>query len=151
MEYLLLLGSNEGNRAAHLQAAREAIADSASIIRLSRIHETAPWGVVDQPPFLNQAVVIDTPMEPEALLDVLKLIEAKEGRRPSGVRYGPRTLDIDILLWSGGVVEAERLKVPHPRMAERRFALHPASEVAGEWIVPVLEETVAGLLLRCPE
>lgn len=98
---------------------------------VSRVYETAPREVEDQPPFLNAACRVRSPLEPPALLDVVKGIERHLGR-VEGPRYGPRAIDLDILLWEGGAWRDDRLEVPHPRLGERRFALVPLLDVAPE-------------------
>jgi 2-amino-4-hydroxy-6-hydroxymethyldihydropteridine diphosphokinase len=92
---------------------------------VSPVYETAPRDLEDQPPFLNAAVRVASPLDPPALLDAVKAIERGLGREPGGVRFGPRALDCDLLLWEGGPWRDERLEIPHPRLAERRFAMLP--------------------------
>lgn len=96
---------------------------------VSRVYETAPQGIEDQPPFLNAACRVLTALGPRELLAILKDIEAHLGR-VEGPRFGPRAIDLDILLWEGGTWRDDRLEVPHPRLHERRFALIPLADVA---------------------
>ena len=113
-----------------MQAAVAAIRENHKLLRFSSIFETAPVGVSDQPPFLNAAVLIDTDADPRALLNELHQIERRHGRvRASEERFGPRTLDLDILVIEGLQLDEPGLTVPHPRLMERRFALEPLIEI----------------------
>lgn len=126
------LGSNLGNRPAHLAAARDALAAGAGEIRaISSIYDTAPWGPVPQGNYLNQVVCLSTSLAPRALLDLLHEIERKAGRdRTREVRYGPRALDLDILIYGEQTVMEDGLNIPHPRISERAFVLVPLAEIA---------------------
>ncbi len=137
------LGSNLGNRLAHLASARDAIADKIGSIRhASSIYDTVPWGPVRQDNYLNQVISVSTKMEPDALLGVLHEIERAAGRdRKNEVRYGPRALDLDILLYGDRALNTHGLVIPHPHMVERAFVLVPLAEIAPEL-------TVAGMPLR---
>jgi 2-amino-4-hydroxy-6-hydroxymethyldihydropteridine diphosphokinase len=125
------LGSNMGNRHAHLEAGIAAIGRLAGteVRRQSSLYESKPWGPVEQPDYLNMVVEISTNLPPEELLRLCKEIEKQEGRVPTE-RWGPRPLDIDILLYGDRRIETERLTVPHPRMWERAFVLRPLADVA---------------------
>lgn len=124
--YWLGLGANLGDRRAALaQAVRRLDADGHRVEAVSAVYETAPRDLEDQPAFLNAAVRVHSRLDPPDLLDAVKRIERDLGRDPAGVRFGPRTLDCDLLLWEGGAWRDERLEIPHPRLAERRFALLP--------------------------
>jgi 2-amino-4-hydroxy-6-hydroxymethyldihydropteridine diphosphokinase len=126
----LSLGSNLGDRAAHLRHAREALAalTGSALLGVSRIYETAPQDLEDQPAFLNQVVCVQTVLPPLGLLAAAQSVEAGEGR-VRGVRFGPRTLDVDILLMEDHQSDDPALTVPHPRMWQRAFVLVPLSEV----------------------
>lgn len=126
------LGSNLGDREATIQAA---IAALPGVVAVSRLRETAPFGVLDQPPFLNGAAVIETTLSPRELLDKLLAIERELGRERRE-RWGPRTIDLDLLLYGDAVVDEPGLTVPHPRLQERRFALEPLHELDPELVVP---------------
>lgn len=144
------LGSNVGNRSEHLARAREALTliDRTQLIAFSDVFETAPVGPVDQGAFLNAAAELSTELEPIELLDALRDIEAKEGREPESKRqrWGPRTLDLDILLFGNRAIETQRLHVPHPSMHERRFVLEPLADIAPDAIHPTLAKTIAELV-----
>lgn len=131
------LGSNLGDRIAHLRAAVAGLRDVAAV---SSVYETAPvGGPDDQGPYLNLVVELDTPLDPWGLLAVCQQAEAAAGRERE-VRWGPRTLDVDVLWIDGEIVDEPDLQVPHPRMWERRFVLAPLAELAPELVpVPLLE------------
>ncbi len=125
------LGSNVGDRWAHLRGAVEALrGHGVEVDAVSSAYETEPVGeVLDQPDFLNAAVRIRTDLEPEGLLDLCKAIEAESGRMFGGPRHGPRTLDVDLLLLGEVELTTERLTLPHPQAASRRFVLAPLLEL----------------------
>lgn len=149
---MLLLGSNQGDRAAVLAAARSLIADRIGpVVLASREYVTEPWGIFaeggEQHPFLNQAIVARTVLGSGGALDAVQQIERELGRpqhspeyTPDGVRlYRSRTIDIDILFYDSEIIETKRLKVPHPRLSERRFALEPAAEIWPRYVHPTLK------------
>lgn len=147
----LLLGSNLGNRAALLAAARTQLAATAgNITAASALYETAAWGREDQPAFLNQALAIRTTLPAEQLLAQCLAAEHLAGRERRE-RWGSRTLDVDILLYGDAIIDEPGLAIPHPRLAERRFALTPLAEIAGTLRHPQRNLTVAELLARCPD
>ncbi len=132
----LALGTNLGDRSANLQRARELLSQTVLIEACSTIYETEPWGVLDQPMFLNQVLKVRTHFAPEALLDVAKQIERNMGRIFGEVRYGPRIIDIDILAYDQLVFHSPRLSIPHARLHERAFVLVPLADLAPEWVHP---------------
>lgn len=144
------VGSNEGNRRAHLALARRRLRQLLGDLACSGVYETAPLGEVGPRPFLNMCCVGRTDRDPGALLDRLQAVEAEAGRPPAGAagRSGARTLDLDLLLYGERQVEAPGLIVPHPRLAERAFVLVPLAEVAPDWPVPGRDATVSQLAER---
>ncbi|HEY0833056.1 MAG TPA: 2-amino-4-hydroxy-6-hydroxymethyldihydropteridine diphosphokinase [Azospirillum sp.] len=146
----LALGSNLGDRLANLREAVAWLAPDVRVTALSRVYETAPMYVTDQPAFLNMALRADTGLAPLDLLAHAKRIEAELGRRTGGVRFGPREVDVDILLYGDTVLAIPALEIPHPRMAERAFVLAPLADVAADLRHPVLARTIAELLAAAP-
>lgn len=144
----IALGSNLGDRAANLRLARGLMAEFIADIRCSSIYETPPWGVLDQPRFLNQVIKGITTLSPLRLLDKLKAIEKTMGREQT-IRFGPRIIDLDILLYGEHLIDYRRLQVPHPRMLERAFVLLPLVELSPGLVIPGIglpvEDTLAGL------
>ena len=143
------LGSNLGDREEHLRAARRGISSAFPGARFSPLYETEPVGPVHQPWFLNQAAEIKTEWPPQGLLEWCLGLEHREGRVRL-VPQGPRTLDLDILLYGDQVLESPELQVPHPRLLERRFALLPLSDLAPEALIPGAGCTVYEALQRVP-
>ena len=133
------LGANVGPREVTTLRAVEllAAADGVSVVAVSQLRETEPVGVVDQPAFLNAAVAVDTSLDARALLDVLLAIERELGRVRTE-RWGPRTIDLDLLVFGDETIDEPGLRVPHPRLGERRFALEPLAELAPDLVVPGL-------------
>jgi 2-amino-4-hydroxy-6-hydroxymethyldihydropteridine diphosphokinase len=142
------LGSNLGDREATIRAAVQLLdeADAIDVVRVSTLRETDPWGPVEQPSFLNGVVAIETALGPRELLDVLLDVEQHLGRVREEERWGPRTIDLDLLLFGELVVDEPGLEVPHPHLHERRFALEPLAELAPGALVPG-RGTVSALLV----
>lgn len=133
------LGANLGDAAATVRAALDALArhDALVLLKASRLYRTPAWGREDQPDFVNAVAVVATALAPRALLDVLLETEARFGRlRAGGERWGPRTLDLDLLLYGDAVIDEPGLRVPHPHLHERAFALLPLLEIAPDARIP---------------
>ena len=154
---LIALGSNldsdAGNRAAHIAAGFAAIAalPRTAVVDVSSVHETDPVGPPGQMRYLNAAARVVTGLPPRELLETLLEIERSRGRdRVDEARWGPRTLDLDLLIYADRVIDEPGLTVPHPRLHERLFVLAPASEIACEMRVPGAGATIGELLERLP-
>jgi 2-amino-4-hydroxy-6-hydroxymethyldihydropteridine diphosphokinase len=141
------LPSPAGNPRQTLDAAIHQLAEIGHLRAKSSYYETAPVGYADQPMFLNAAIALETPLDPQSLLDHLLEIERGFGRdRSHGIANGPRTLDLDILLYGDRIIGTQSLQVPHPGMAQRPFVLIPMAEIAPELIHPRLHKTMSQLL-----
>jgi 2-amino-4-hydroxy-6-hydroxymethyldihydropteridine diphosphokinase len=143
------LGSNMGDRERMLWSAVHMLAfnPEVEVVAVSSIRETDPVGFADQPRFLNAAVALDTELEPRPLLELLMAVERELGRTRDGPRFGPRTIDLDLLLYGDEVVDEPGLTLPHPRLHERRFVLEPLAELDDELTVPE-KGAVQALLAR---
>lgn len=147
----LLIGGNLGNREAHLATARERIGQECGPLHaVSAIYSTAAWGMPGQPDFLNQALQVYTKMNARQLLRKILKIEKSMGRIRTE-KYGPRIIDIDILLFNTEIHDIHFLKIPHPELPNRRFALVPLNEIAPDLLHPQLMKTVSRLLDECPD
>lgn len=134
-----------GNRMVNLQLAMESLAEIGTVINSSSVYETDPWGFKDQPAFYNQVILLATSLEPADLLQAVKKIEQRIGRTPS-FRYGPRVIDIDILLFDNIVITTPSLTIPHPMMKERPFVLVPLAEIAPQLIFPDDQANISQVL-----
>ncbi|HTN45078.1 MAG TPA: 2-amino-4-hydroxy-6-hydroxymethyldihydropteridine diphosphokinase [Flavipsychrobacter sp.] len=152
MEFVyLLLGSNEGDRQQWLRdAVQEIVTHCGRVRNLSSLYETAAWGLEDQPDFLNLVMRIETNLAPQTLLESIQAIEQRLGRQRQ-LKWGQRTLDIDILFYGKEIIQNESLKVPHPYLQDRKFTLLPLQEIAPQWVHPVLKETITTLLQVCQD
>ena len=144
---LLGLGSNLGDRDANITAALDRLEEEGAlqVIAMSRVRTTSPVGGPPQPDYRNAAALVDTHLPPRKLLAALKRAEEHVGRKSGGERWGAREVDVDLLLYGDEVIDEPDLVVPHPRMAQRRFVLEPAAEIAPEITHPVLKRTVQQL------
>jgi len=145
----LSLGSNIGDREAHLREAIRRLESTGKLRSLSSIYETEPVEFTDQPQFLNCAVALETSSTPEQLMLQLLTVEKAMGRQRIQ-KKGPRTIDLDILLFEDEVIATPVLTIPHPAMQYRRFVLEPLAEVAPDAMHPVLRKTVRELLEELP-
>lgn len=146
----LLLGSNVGPRRQLLESAIIEIGSFATIVQRSSLYATEAWGKNDQPEFLNQALEIDTSLDPESLLSKILSIEQKLGRTREE-KWGPRTIDIDLLLYRDIVWQTSTLTIPHPEIQNRNFALEPLNEIAASVIHPVRKQTIFELKRNSPD
>ena len=150
VEAYLGLGSNLGDRAANLRRAVSLLDERlAARLIVSSVYETMPWGYADQPSFLNLACRVDTGMTAHELLAAAQDVERLLGRAPT-FRYGPRAIDVDVLLYGNRIIDTDGLRVPHPRLSERAFALAPLAELAPALRHPELGASMRELLERLP-
>ncbi len=147
----LSLGSNMGDRGANIQTALVDLEQwGVKVVRSSSLYETDPFGVKNQPGFLNMAVEAATGRSPEDLLTAIHAIERSLGRERKE-KWGPRSIDIDILFYDNKVFEDPGLTIPHSHLAERKFVLVPLHEIAPKFVHPVLKKTVEELLNECKD
>ena len=145
----LSLGSNLGDREGHLRDAISRLGSEGRVAAVSSFYETEPVEVTTQPWFLNCAIALETPKTPEVLMATILRIDNGMGRK-SGQKKGPRTIDIDILLFGNAVIATPQLTVPHPAMQQRRFVLEPLAAVRPEAVHPQFNKTVLELLEALP-
>jgi 2-amino-4-hydroxy-6-hydroxymethyldihydropteridine diphosphokinase len=147
----LLIGGNIGDRENYLEKARDLIVKrTGRIVTASSIYETAAWGIEDQSAFLNQVLLVQTELIAFDLLDRLLNIEEELGRKRM-IKFGPRIIDLDILLFNDDVINENNLKVPHPALPNRRFALIPLCEIAPTYHHPVINKSIEALLVECKD
>ena len=147
----ILIGGNIGDPFNNLRMAKELMSEQCgTIIKESSIYQTAAWGLTDQPEFLNQVIILSTTLNPEILMRSLLSVEETMGRKRN-IKFGPRIIDLDILLIDDFLIESELLNVPHPALQKRKFALIPLNEVAPDLVHPVENKTINKLLTDCKD
>ena len=152
-DVFISIGSNLGDRVANVHKGLQAIAVQQHITlqEVSSIYETEPVGYLQQPPFMNMVCMTETDLLPKELLQVLQKIEDRLGRVKTR-HWGPRIIDLDIVLYSNLVYENHELTIPHPRLMERRFVLVPLAEISPQFVPPYKEAlSIADLLKKCPD
>ncbi|GAA0705700.1 2-amino-4-hydroxy-6-hydroxymethyldihydropteridine diphosphokinase [Dokdonella soli] len=132
------LGSNLDEPQRQIRLAFEALGriPDTRLLRRSRLYRSAPWGITEQPAFVNAVAELATALGPRELLEALLAIEREQGRRRDGMRWGPRTLDLDLLIWGGMQSTQPGLELPHPRIADRAFVLVPLAELDADLVIP---------------
>lgn len=150
-EVYLLLGSNMGDRMAHLAQARDLIAERIGAVTLtSHFYETQAWGKTEQADFINQAIAVETLQSPQEVLKNILQIEQDLGRTRTE-KWESRTIDIDIALFDDKIVDDSDLQIPHPQLPQRNFALVPLMEIAGDVIHPVLNIPIEDVYMACKD
>ena len=138
------IGSNLGDREGNVKKSLSMLEQrGVAVMKLSSMYETKPWGVTDQPSFINAASVVETSLAPRDLLTALKDIEKRMGRLFTNTHWGPRVIDLDILFYEDRVINEPDLKIPHPLIAQRSFVLDPLFEIAPETVDPQTQKTVS--------
>ncbi len=145
----LSLGTNLGDRSAMLAKALATLDDmpAVRVVRSSPVYESEPWGLTEQPKFLNIVAEIETALAPLELLNALKDLEQRLGRQPAR-RWGPRCIDVDVILWGDTIMSTPELAIPHQRFRERAFVLTPLADLAPEAVDPETGSTIAALASR---
>jgi 2-amino-4-hydroxy-6-hydroxymethyldihydropteridine diphosphokinase len=146
------IGTNLGDRENNLKDSISAIEEHiGSIVKTSSVYETEPWGFEAQNDFLNMVVKVETKLNPSGVLGAILMIETLLGRRRGEKQYVSRLIDIDIILFGDHVLDEMSLKIPHPRLQERKFVLLPLCEIEPQLVHPVLKRSIVSLLESCPD
>lgn len=149
-EVYISLGSNIGDKKSNLQKAIALISIKCEVVAQSSLYETAPWGNINQDNFVNQVIYLKTLYSPKNLMTFLLAVESEMGRIRED-KWGPRTIDLDILFYDDVIIDEEKLKVPHPQISARKFILTPMAELSQSLIHPVLNKTINSLLAECSD
>jgi 2-amino-4-hydroxy-6-hydroxymethyldihydropteridine diphosphokinase len=149
----LCLGSNMGDRMGHLRMASDLITKNiGNIAKKSHLYDTQPWGNTEQDAFLNQVVMVNTTLDPRDILKEITQIEREMGRaRKESDKWGPRQIDIDILLYGKRIIRDKGLEIPHPELHKRAFVLVPLMELAPEYEHPILKQQIDELFMACED
>jgi len=149
----LSLGSNMGDRMGHLRMAADLITKNiGNIAKKSHLYDTQPWGNTEQDSFLNQVVMVNTTLDPRDILKEITQIEREMGRaRKDSDKWGPRQIDIDILLYGKRIIRDKGLEIPHPELHKRAFVLVPLMELAPEYEHPILKQQIDELFMACED
>ncbi|MBQ20625.1 MAG: 2-amino-4-hydroxy-6-hydroxymethyldihydropteridine diphosphokinase [Vicingaceae bacterium] len=150
-QLILSLGGNQGDIKKTFLSARNMITQEVgSIIKESSIYQTQAWGVENQADFLNQVIIVETKLSPETILEKCLAIEMELGRKRMK-RWRERTIDIDLLFFNSEIIQTENLQIPHPRISERNFILHPLTEIIPDFIHPILNKSIKYLKNECSD
>ncbi len=150
-QLILSLGGNRGDIKKTFLSARNMITQEVgSIIKESSIYQTQAWGVENQADFLNQVIIVETKLSPETILEKCLAIEMELGRKRMK-RWRERTIDIDLLFFNSEIIQTENLQIPHPRISERNFILHPLTEIIPDFIHPILNKSIKYLKNECSD
>lgn len=150
-QLILSLGGNQGDiKKTFLSAKNSITQEVGEIVKESSIYQTQAWGVENQPDFLNQVVIVETKLSPTTILEKCLAIEMELGRKRMK-RWRERTIDIDLLFFNSEIIQTENLQIPHPRISERNFILHPLAEIIPEFIHPILNKSISQLKIDCTD
>lgn len=150
-QLILSLGGNQGDIKKTFLSAKNNIAQEiGTIVKESSIYQTQAWGVENQPDFLNQVIVVETKLSAATILEKCLAIEMELGRKRMK-QWGERTIDIDLLFFNSEIIQTESLQIPHPRISERNFILHPLAEIIPEFIHPILNKSISQLKIDCTD
>jgi 2-amino-4-hydroxy-6-hydroxymethyldihydropteridine diphosphokinase len=147
---ILLLGSNMGNKEAMLWQAKNLLKKYGNILMHSAIYKTAAWGNTQQDEFYNQAIIFQTILSSQNLLQTILHCEAQMGRKRH-IKWEPRVIDIDIIFYNNDIITSSDLTIPHPQMQLRNFVLKPIAELVPDYVHPVLKKSIKELLIICPD